>query len=41
MMKHKAILTLLLCFSASLMAQPNGTWTVYNTKNSEIGGNNI
>ena len=33
------IAVVLVCFSAQ--AQQNGTWTLYNTKNSDIGGNNI
>lgn len=42
MMKYKTLMTLvLLSLASSLMAQPNGTWTLYNTKNSDIGGNNI
>ena len=31
----------MLTLGAAAMAQGNGTWTLYNTKNSDIGSNNI
>ena len=41
MMKHTTLLAMMLAFVGTALAQGNGTWTVYNTKNSDIGGNNI
>ena len=40
MMKH-SIFAVLLMLSATTAWAQNGTWTIYNTKNSDIGGNNI
>ena len=41
MMKHSIFAALLLLAAQSLLAQGNGTWTLYNTKTSDIGGNNV
>ncbi len=41
MMKHNILATLMLLAAVSVTAQDNGLWTIYNTKNSDIGGNNI
>ena len=40
-LKYAMATALVALTSVGLHAQSNGTWTTYNTKNSEIGGNNI
>ena len=41
MMKHTLTAMLLMLVASTAWAQNNGTWTLYNTRNSDIGGNNI